>query len=58
MFWYAVTVASVGKVEDSLPLFKKVFTANPIWRELVPRLVRAELLPDREQAIAKVMEQA
>lgn len=56
MFWYALTLASVGKVEESLPFFKKVFTANPIWRDLVPRLVRAELLPDLEQAIAKVME--
>src|SRR5919199_1049361 len=56
MFWYAVTLASVEKVEESLPFFQRVFTANPIWRDLVPRLVRAELLPDLEQAIAKVME--
>jgi uncharacterized Ntn-hydrolase superfamily protein len=56
IFWYAVTLASVGKVEESLPFFKRVFTTNPIWRDLVPRLVRAELLPDQEQAIAKVME--
>ncbi len=46
MFWYAVSLASVGKVEDSLPFFKKVFTANPIWRDLVHRLVNAELVPD------------
>jgi uncharacterized Ntn-hydrolase superfamily protein len=58
MFWYAVTLASVGHVEESLPFFKKVFITNPIWRDLVPGLVRAELLPDKEEAIARVMEQA
>ena len=52
MFWYAVTLASVGKVDDSLAFFKKVFTANPIWRDLVPRLVKAELLQDFEQVLA------
>jgi len=57
MFWYAVTLASVEKVEESLPFFNKVFAANPIWQDLVPRLVRAELLPDKEQVITKVMEQ-
>src|SRR5919199_2414517 len=57
MFWYAVTLASVEKVEESLPFFKKVFAANPIWQDLVPRLVRAKLLPDKEQVITKVMEQ-
>ena len=56
MFWYAVTLASVDKVEESLPFFKRVFTANPIWRDIVPRLVRAELLPNLEQVIAKLME--
>lgn len=56
MFWYAVTLASMDKVEDSLRFFKKVFTANLIWRDIVPRLVKAELFPDEEQAIAKVME--
>lgn len=58
MFWYAVTLASVGKVEESLPFFRNVFNTNPIWRDLVPRLVRAELFPNKEQAIARVMEQA
>jgi hypothetical protein len=47
----------VEKVEESLPFFNKVFAANPIWQDLVPRLVRAELLPDKEQVITKVMEQ-
>ncbi len=48
---------SVGKVEESLPFFKKVFTANPIWQDLVPRLVKAELLPNKEEAIAKITKQ-
>lgn len=49
-FWHAVTLVTVGRLEESLPLFRKVFAKEPIWRELVPRLVPAGLLPDEETA--------
>jgi uncharacterized Ntn-hydrolase superfamily protein len=44
-FWHAATLASIDKVEESLPIFAKVFKEEPIWREMIPRLVKAELLP-------------
>ncbi len=44
-FWRAVTLASIDRVDESIPLFEKVFAHEPIWRDLVPRLVDSELLP-------------
>ncbi len=57
-FWHAVTLASSGEVEKSLPIFKRVFAREPIWAELVPRLVRSELLPDDPELIEKILAQA
>lgn len=57
-FWHAVTLASSGKVEKSLPIFKRVFAREPIWAELVPRLVKSELLPDNSELIEKILSQA
>jgi uncharacterized Ntn-hydrolase superfamily protein len=45
VFWPAVTLASTGKVEESLPLFKKVFAMDRNWAVLVPRLPQVGQLP-------------
>lgn len=57
LFWHAATLAYVGQVERSLPIFKEVFAKDPIWRELVPRLVKPELLPDDSQLIERILKQ-
>ncbi len=57
-FWHAVTLASSGEVEKALPIFKRVFAREPIWAELVPRLVRSELLPSDPELIEKILAQA
>jgi uncharacterized Ntn-hydrolase superfamily protein len=44
-FWRAVTLATIGRIDEAIPLFEDVFEREPIWRELVPRLVDSELLP-------------
>jgi uncharacterized Ntn-hydrolase superfamily protein len=41
MFWYAVTLVSVSRVEAALPLFKEVFTKDSRWRDLISRLVQS-----------------
>lgn len=45
-FWHAVTLASLGRVDESLPIFRRVFAAEPRWAILVPRLVAPGILPD------------
>jgi uncharacterized Ntn-hydrolase superfamily protein len=56
VFWYAVELVTAQQVETALPLFKQVFDANPPWRNLVPRLVRSELLPDNASLIDRIMQ--
>jgi len=56
-FWHAVTLASNGLLEESLPLFKDVFQRNENWRLLARRLVpNGQLLVD-EMGLARIMEQ-
>ena len=44
-FWHAATLASVDQVAASLPIFAKVLKEEPVGRKIIPRLVKAELLP-------------
>jgi len=55
-FWYAVTLASSGRVDAALPLFKRAFDADPHWRDLIPRLVPPALLPDDPALVRRIME--
>ncbi len=56
LFWQAATLVEVGELEKALPIFKVVFEADESWRELVPRLVKADLLPDDDTIIKQIME--
>ena len=53
-FWHAVTLAAGGRVDASLPIFRSVFAREPFWADLVPRLVRAEILPDDAELLKKI----
>ena len=44
-FWYAVALATVGKLDNARPLFAQAFAADPRWRKLVARLPAVEQLP-------------
>ena len=55
IFWPAVTMAASGKVEESLPLFKKVFAIDYNWALLVPRLPKVGQLPQDESLINKIL---
>jgi uncharacterized Ntn-hydrolase superfamily protein len=57
-FWTAVSLANGGKVEESLPIFRRVFEREPVWAELVPRLTKSGLLPKDEAVIERISAQA
>ncbi len=38
VFWTAVTLAGAGRLEEALPLFRRVFDEEPQWREVLRRL--------------------
>jgi hypothetical protein len=54
VFWHAVTLVTGKRVEEALPLFKKVFAREPKWAELVKRLPAADLLPADENLIRRI----
>ncbi len=57
-YWEAVTLASNGQLDKALPIFKKVFSQEPRWAELTPRLPGVGLLPKDPSLLAKIMAQA
>ena len=55
VFWHAATLAADGRVDESLPLFKKAFDRWPRWRELVQRLPASGLLPDDPELMQRIL---
>jgi hypothetical protein len=54
-FWYAVALATAGKIEAARPLFAQAFAADPRWRELVRRLPDVNQLPKDPQLLDAVL---
>ncbi len=58
VYWHAVALVNMGRVDDSLPLFRKVFAMDPSWATLTPRLPKAGLLPDDPKVIGRIVAEA
>ncbi|MGC8763042.1 MAG: DUF1028 domain-containing protein [Acidobacteriota bacterium] len=56
-YWQAVTLAGSGHLAEALPIFRRVFEAEPRWAELTPRLPAAGLLPDDREMLRRILEQ-
>ncbi len=54
-YWHAVTLATNGDIEGSLPLFKAVFKKNENWKILTPRLVPIGLLNVNKEQLQKIL---
>ncbi|HVE87289.1 MAG TPA: DUF1028 domain-containing protein [Myxococcales bacterium] len=54
LFWHAISLVGLGKVEDALPLLGKAYAKNPGWRTLIPRLPAAGLLPADPKLLQKL----
>ncbi|HEX8436155.1 DUF1028 domain-containing protein [Archangium sp.] len=55
VFWHAVSLVNVGKVDEALPLFQKTYKADPRWKELVKRLPRSGLLPEDPKLMNRLL---
>ena len=55
VYWHAVALVNMGRVDESLPLFRRVFTTDANWRTLTPRLVKSGLLPDDPKLIERIV---
>ncbi|HVZ93825.1 MAG TPA: DUF1028 domain-containing protein [Phycisphaerales bacterium] len=57
-FWTGVSLANAGRVDESLPFFKRAFedkSPGAAWRELLRRLPASGLLPDDPELMEKMM---
>lgn len=51
-FWSAFTLATKGRVDQAVPMFKKVFAADKNWVEVLKRLPKAGLISDNDSGRA------
>lgn len=54
-FWHAVTLAETGQVEESLPIFRRVFRSNRNWAVLLQRLPDAGVLKIDQAAMDRIL---
>ncbi len=55
IYWHAVALVNMKRVEDALPLFRRAFAIDSNWAVLTPRLVKASLLPNDEKLIERIL---
>jgi uncharacterized Ntn-hydrolase superfamily protein len=54
-FWFACALVNGGYLDAALPYFRRIFAAQPLWRELVPRLAPVGLLPDDVDVLRRIV---
>ncbi len=58
IYWHAVALVNMNRVEEALPLFRKVFAMDKNWATLTPRLPRSGLLPDDAKLIERIVRES
>jgi len=58
VFWHAVALVNMGRVDESLPLFRRVFRADKNWLTLTPRLAKVGQLPADERILGRILKAA
>jgi uncharacterized Ntn-hydrolase superfamily protein len=55
IYWHAVALVNMGRTDESLPLFRRVFAMDKNWATLTPRLPKSGLLPDDAKLIERIL---
>ena len=55
LYWHAVALVNMNRLDEALPVFARAFALEPSWRELTPRLRAAGLLPDDAKVIERIV---
>ena len=55
VYWHAVALVNMGRVDESLALFRRVFRGDTNWKTLTPRLPAAGLLPNDPSLINRIV---
>ena len=56
IYWHAIALVNMGRLNDALPLFRRVFAMDRNWATLTPRLAKVGLLPDDPTLIRRIVE--
>jgi len=54
-YWTAVSLANAGKIEQSLPIFREVFTRDENWVELTRRIVPNGMLQVDRETLKRIL---
>jgi len=54
-YWVAVTLFTIGREAEALPIFRDVFARNSDWIEVTRRLPAVGFLPDDPAALDKIL---
>ncbi|MCU0643247.1 MAG: DUF1028 domain-containing protein [bacterium] len=57
-YWHAVSLANVGMINESLPIFKSIFEKDRNWLLLTERLPKVDLLKVDPKSLEKILSQA
>ena len=55
MFWHAAMLASSGRFDEAVPLFRKVFIKNPNWKKFSPDLARLGILKINDKQLENLL---
>jgi len=56
-YWHAVSLANIGMIQESLPIFHEVFQKDKNWRILTQRLPGVDLLNVEEKDLKEILNQ-
>ena len=55
IYWHAVALVNMKRVDEAMPLFARAFAMEKGWRDLTPRLPKSGLLPDDAKLIERIV---
>lgn len=55
VYWHAVALVNMSRLDESLPLFRRVFAMDKNWLTLTPRLAKVGLIPDDPKLIQRIV---
>ena len=55
-YWKAIALANNNRLQEALPIFKKIFQKDNNWKILTERLPKSELLNISEEEMKLLME--
>jgi len=54
-YWYAITLANNGELDEAKEILKELFKQNNKWKELTPRLIKPKLLIVSEEELQEIL---